>query len=203
MVARCRSCFSKHMGCNCTKDMHNKDHMVLLQFWQRVDRYLDSIVFHRSLDVIVHEGSHLEEMIDQLKSVLRADNELAQPDLFVFKGMALIQKGLCTIYGALFQQTYGVLTSGNFANASLLTHSNDSEYAFSVRVWDANRAAWVIEFDAGYYGMEAGETQTLEFRVHEIEIPTEKFATFRDMICRLCTFIDNRSLVEIIRKHSE
>jgi hypothetical protein len=191
------------MRCNCTKDAHNKDRMVLLQFWQRVDRYLERIVFHRSLDVIVHEGSHLEEMIDQLKPVLRADNELAQPDLFVSVGTALIQKCLCTIYEALFQQTYGDLTRGDFANASLLTHSNDSEYAFSVRVWDANRAAWVIEFDAGYYGMEEGETQTLEFRVHEIEIPTEKIATFRDMICRLCTFIGNPSLFKIICKHSE
>jgi hypothetical protein len=177
--------------------------MASLQFWQRVDRCLDRIVFHRSLDVIVHEGSHLEEMIDQLKPVLRADIELAQTDLFVSEGTALIQKSLCTIYEALFQQTYGVLSRGDFANASLLTHSDDSEYAFSVRVWDANRAAWVIEFDAGFYGMEAGETRTLEFRVHEIETPTEKFDTFRDMICRLCTFIGNPSLVEVIRKHSE
>jgi hypothetical protein len=191
------------MGCNCTKDAHNKDRMVSHQFWQRVDRYLDRIIFHRSLDIIVSEGSHLEEMIDQLKPVFRADIELAQTDLFVSEGTVLIQKSLCTIYEALFQQTYGDLTRGDFANASLLTHSDDSEYAFSVRVWDANRAACVIEFDAGYYGMEAGETRTLEFRVHEIEPLTEKFTTFRDMICRLCTFVGNRSLVEIIRKHSE
>jgi hypothetical protein len=110
----------------------------------------------------------------------------------------LIKESMSTIYEVLFRSNYGHLTDGDFEDASLLTHSDDSESAFGVRVWDTTRAAWVIDFDAGYYWTDAGNRRTLEFHVHEIGSTPEKFDTFRAMIHRLCIFVGNGSLAESI-----